>query len=90
MLGLPKDPLLAQAGQLGNCAILLHSLEKNLRVYGRVYAANLYNPKRQCRADTERILNAGHPLPADFVAALRTTCRRALVELSRPWIAPQE
>src|SRR5215510_12138989 len=64
MLGLPKDPLPAQASQLGDRTILLHSLEKNLSVYGRVYAANLHKPKRH-RAGAELTFNAGDPLSAD-------------------------
>jgi hypothetical protein len=65
MLGLPKDPLLAQAGQLGDCAILVHSLDKNLAVYGRIYAANLCDPKSHRSAGTQRFLDAGHSLSAD-------------------------
>src|SRR5215813_2053893 len=64
MLGLPKDPLPAQASQLGDRAILLHSLEKNLSVYGRVHPANLHNPKRH-RARAELTFNAGDPFSAD-------------------------
>ena len=65
LLGLPKDPLLAQAGQLGDCAILVHGLDKNLAIYGRVHAANLCDPKSHRSAGTQHLLDAGHALFAD-------------------------
>src|SRR5215813_13871290 len=65
MLSLPKNPLPAQADQLGDCVILLHGLDKNLPVYGRVRAANLCDPKSDRRAGAERFLDAGHALSAD-------------------------